>query len=173
MDRLRQAEPLQAVAVERLTEVQVAVARRDSWLAEHPSEVAWEADLAERVADRRRDLAVAAERDQPDHVVRLLGPPPEDLDARELWLTGAGAIEGYRENGESTLKWSDESTTCGACKPLPGRTSNRISCPRSSSWTGGAQPMRPTPMGSISGCREGGVLRSGGGDLGCVPWRGE
>ncbi|HSH61873.1 MAG TPA: hypothetical protein VK988_19940, partial [Acidimicrobiales bacterium] len=97
MGGLRSAEVRQALVIEHLVEVQVAVARRDLWVAHHPTEVKWEAHLRKRVAARRRDLALAAERDQPAHVVRLVGPPPREAEAREDWLTSAGAVEAYRE----------------------------------------------------------------------------
>ena len=54
-------------------------------------------DLAERVAERRRELALAAEEHAPAHVLSLIGPPPIEHDARERWLGHAGAVESYRE----------------------------------------------------------------------------
>jgi hypothetical protein len=104
---LRSAEALEADVAGRFREVHEATTIRETWLAEHPAEVAWEADLAERVADRRRELALAAERKLPDHVVRLIGPPPEQPHARDDWLADAGAVEAYRE------KWRVEPDRLG------------------------------------------------------------
>ncbi|MGI8685366.1 MAG: AAA family ATPase [Acidimicrobiales bacterium] len=81
----------------RYRELVAAQAARDAWLAEHPVEVAWMEDLAERVAERRSELALAAEEHPPAHVLRLLGPPPVERNARERWLGNAGAVESYRE----------------------------------------------------------------------------
>jgi hypothetical protein len=112
---LRSAEALEADVAGRFREVHEATTIRETWLAEHPAEVAWEADLAERVADRRRELALAAERKLPDHVVRLIGPPPEQPHARDDWLADAGAVEAYRE------KWRVEPDRLGRARPAwPG-----------------------------------------------------
>ncbi len=104
---LRSAEALEADVTGRFREAREATTRREAWLDEHPAEVAWEADLSERVADRRAELALAAERDLPAHVVRLVGPPPEEPHARDDWLADAGAVEAYRE------KWRVEPDRLG------------------------------------------------------------
>ncbi len=56
--------------------VEAALARREAWMAAHPTEVAWMTDLSERVASRRRELASTAEQHPSDHILRLVGPPP-------------------------------------------------------------------------------------------------
>ncbi len=81
----------------RYREVVAAVTARERWMAEHPVEVAWMEDLADRVSARRSELALAAEERPPDHMLRLVGPPPVEHNARERWLGEAGALESYRE----------------------------------------------------------------------------
>lgn len=94
---LQEVEPVAAEAQGRFREVVAAGEARDAWMAEHPVEVAWMEDLAERVAERQSELALAAEDHRPAHVLRLLGPPPVERNARERWLDKAGAVESYRE----------------------------------------------------------------------------
>jgi hypothetical protein len=45
------------------------------------------------VADRRAALAAAAVATQPDHLVQLIGPVPEDGAGRERWSRLAGRLE--------------------------------------------------------------------------------
>lgn len=111
---LRGAEERQAEVAGRFGEVEAAVTRRETWMAEHPTEVNWQADLSEQVAARRRDLALSAERHPSPHVLRLVGPPPLDDDARERWLTSAGAVEAYRE------QWRVEPDRIGREESLRG-----------------------------------------------------
>lgn len=111
---LRSAEALEADVAGRFREVHEATTRREEWLAEHPAEVAWEADLSERAADRRAQLALAAERDRPAHIVRLVGQPPEEPHARHEWLADAGAVEAYRE------KWRVDPDRLGQEENLRG-----------------------------------------------------
>ena len=94
---LREVEPVAAEAQGRFRELVAAGEVRDAWMAEHPVEVAWMEDLAERVAERRSELALAAEEHRPAHVLRLLGAPPVERNARERWLDKAAAVESYRE----------------------------------------------------------------------------
>ncbi len=111
---LRSAEAVEADVAGRFREVHKATTMREAWLVEHPAEVAWEADLTERVADRRRELALAAERDRPAHIVRLVGPPPDEPHARDDWLADAGVVEAYRE------KWRVEPDRLGQEDNLRG-----------------------------------------------------
>jgi hypothetical protein len=48
------------------------------------------------VADRRAALAAAAVATQPDHLVQLIGPVPEDGAGRERWSRLAGRLEAAR-----------------------------------------------------------------------------
>jgi hypothetical protein len=66
--RLRDVER----AVARIPEVEAAIARRGDWLLSHPAELAWEADLAARLAGGTNE----PERPVPDHA-----EPDHDLEA--------------------------------------------------------------------------------------------
>ena len=57
---------------------------------------------------------MAAERDRPDHVLRLIGPPPDEPHARDDWLADTGAMEAYRE------KWRVEPNQLGQEENLRG-----------------------------------------------------
>ena len=96
-DGFARAQERRAVAIERLQELRAGQKEREAWIAEHPVEVDWMEHLAERVATRRYELALAAEDQRPAHVIRMLGPPPVEEHARETWLVDAGLLEGYRE----------------------------------------------------------------------------
>ena len=80
---LQDVEPVAVQAQGRFRELVAAGEARDAWIAEHPVEVAWMEDLAERVAERRSELALAAEEHRPAHILRLLGPAPVAGAARE------------------------------------------------------------------------------------------
>ena len=58
---------------------------------------AYRDQLAAAIADRRHDLGNAAVETQPDHLVRLLGPVPDDPEDRSRWATHAARVEAYRE----------------------------------------------------------------------------
>jgi hypothetical protein len=60
--------------------------------------LAYRDQLAAQVADRRAALAAVAVSTQPDHLVQLIGPVPEDGAGRERWSQLAGRIEAYREH---------------------------------------------------------------------------
>jgi hypothetical protein len=72
--RLRDAQGV----VERIPEVEAAIARRSRWLLDHPAELEWEADLAARLrqADRSPERSTA----QSDSI------PPEDELATALGI---------------------------------------------------------------------------------------
>jgi conjugative relaxase-like TrwC/TraI family protein len=80
-----------------VAEAEAAVGRRGAWLAKHPAERDWEADLRQRIIDRTGQLANEAARTQPRHIVGLLGPLPPAGAASDTWIRLAGAIEAHRE----------------------------------------------------------------------------
>ncbi len=93
----RVGPPTEGAAAARLREAERAQAGREEWLAEHPTEAAWQRDLVNRVSKRRDELGRRAEERLPEHVVRLLGRPPAGTDDRQEWRARAAAIEAYRE----------------------------------------------------------------------------
>jgi hypothetical protein len=71
--------------------------RRLAWLDEHTDVLTYREQLASAVDDRRRELARHALEIEPDHLVQLLGPVPDDPSGRIQWEARAGRIEAYRE----------------------------------------------------------------------------
>jgi hypothetical protein len=72
--------------------------QRHAWLEAHADTLAYREGLAASVAERRRELGVAAAITQPDHVVDLIGAVPSDNPASlQRWTNMAGHIEAYRE----------------------------------------------------------------------------
>ncbi|HEV2069508.1 MAG TPA: AAA family ATPase, partial [Acidimicrobiales bacterium] len=72
--------------------------QRQAWLEAHADTLAYREGLAASVAERRRELGVAAAITQPDHVVDLIGAVPSDNPASlQRWTNMAGHIEAYRE----------------------------------------------------------------------------
>ena len=71
-------------AVDRIPEVEAAIARRSQWLLDHPAELEWEADLAARMPERTR----SAER-SPTSTPELEhnDPPQIDIDLRTVDLS--------------------------------------------------------------------------------------
>jgi hypothetical protein len=68
-ERLRDARR----GVDRIPEIEAAIARRSQWLLDHPAELEWEAELAARLRDPDRGLDQSA--------APMEGPEPEDLVA--------------------------------------------------------------------------------------------
>ena len=97
----RVGPPTAGAAAARLVEAEQGQARREAWLAEHPTEAAWLSDLGNRVTKRRDELGRNAEESLPQHVVRLIGRPRAGTDDREDWRATSscdrgipGAMEG-------------------------------------------------------------------------------
>jgi hypothetical protein len=88
--RLRQLD-------ERQRRLEQAANQRDVWLEEHADAFAYRDELARRVAARRHALGLHAIVDQPNHLVDLLGPLPDDDTGRARWARAASGIEVYRE----------------------------------------------------------------------------
>lgn len=77
--------------------LEAAAAVRQRWLADHAGLLAARDDLAARVAERRVTLGAQALLDRPAHLVRLLGPVPDDAVGQSTWARMAEAVEVYRE----------------------------------------------------------------------------
>jgi hypothetical protein len=82
---------------EQRHQLEAAQARRQAWLETHADTLAYSDHLAGQAVIRRTALAAAAVTDQPEHLVGLLGPVPDDQPGRQRWATLAGRIEAYRE----------------------------------------------------------------------------
>ncbi|MGQ0616143.1 MAG: MobF family relaxase [Acidimicrobiia bacterium] len=78
-------------------ELEVAQQQRQEWIDAHADTFAYRTHLAEQVADRTTALGAAAIAEQPDHLLHLLGPAPDDPPERARWAQSAGRIEAYRE----------------------------------------------------------------------------
>ena len=94
---LRLVERQNDADAELLAELESAAEHRTVWLAEHPTEVVWRSDLVRRIRDRVAALAEKAVADPPDHVLRIVGAPPDHPVDRVAWSRVAGAIEAHRE----------------------------------------------------------------------------
>jgi hypothetical protein len=72
--------------------------RHQAWLEAHADTLVYREQLAASVAERRRDLGIAAAITQPGHVLDLIGAVPTDDPASlQRWADTAGRIEAYRE----------------------------------------------------------------------------
>nr|MDQ2729829.1 AAA family ATPase [Actinomycetota bacterium] len=77
--------------------------RRDAWTVEHRRDGERLARLTAAVDRRTERLGLAALIDPPDHLIRLLGPPPDTPHGRQAWTETAAALEAWREvSGRST-----------------------------------------------------------------------
>jgi hypothetical protein len=83
---------------ERQRDLEAMADRRAAWLEQHADTIVYRDQLAAQVADRRAALAADAVSTQPDHLVQLIGPVPEDGAGRERWSRLAGRVEAYREH---------------------------------------------------------------------------
>jgi hypothetical protein len=83
---------------EHQRELEAMADRHAAWLDQHDDTFAYRDQLAVQVADRRAALAAAAVATQPDHLVQLIGPVPDDGAGRERWSRLAGRLEAYREH---------------------------------------------------------------------------
>jgi len=83
---------------ERQGELEALADRRVAWLEQHAEALGYRDQLAAQVADRRAALATDAVATQPDHLVQLIGPVPDDGAGRERWSQLAGRVEAYREH---------------------------------------------------------------------------
>ena len=126
----RVGPPTDGAAAARLGTAERSQAARNEWLAEHPTEAAWQKDLVNRVSRRRGELGRSAEERHPEHVVRLIGCPQAGTDDRQEWRARAAAIEAYRERwrvepdrlgreddlrGEQAREWNRVEVRCVAC----------------------------------------------------------
>ena len=84
---------------EQRAELEAAQQHRQEWLDAHAhaDAFAYRHVLAEQVATRRAALGIAAAAEQPDHLIELLGPVPEDDRAGAGWTQFASRVEAYRE----------------------------------------------------------------------------
>ena len=99
--RLEHDRDVAAQARERLAEAKAAQAVREAWIAEHPAEIAWPDELQDRIRARTWELGRQALRDEPDHLVNILGHPGHGLPD-DRWASIAGRIEAYRERWRLT-----------------------------------------------------------------------
>jgi conjugative relaxase-like TrwC/TraI family protein len=83
---------------ERHRELEAMADRRVAWLEQHADTLGYRDQLAAQVADRRAALAADAVSTQPDHLVQLIGPVPDDGAGRERWSQLAGRVEAYSEH---------------------------------------------------------------------------
>ncbi len=82
---------------EQRVELEAAQQHRQDWLDAHADTFAYRHELADQVTTRRATLGAAAAAEQPDHLIDLLGPVPQDASARAGWTQYASRVEAYRE----------------------------------------------------------------------------
>jgi hypothetical protein len=115
--RLRDVER----AVDRIPEVEAAIARRSDWLMGHPAELAWETDLATRLAGHTNDLeSPVAGHDQvdPDHDLEVL---LRSIDLRTIDLSAHLPGTGIERTTSKALGLSQHRDGANiALPPLPG-----------------------------------------------------
>jgi hypothetical protein len=107
-------------AVARIPEVEDAITRRSDWLLKHPAEVAWEADLATRLADTGRD----ADPSTPgrEHSTSDLDAALESIDLRTIDLSPARPRNGLeRRLGDALGITRLDDPIERLLRPPPGR----------------------------------------------------
>jgi conjugative relaxase-like TrwC/TraI family protein len=82
---------------ERQQQLEQAAGQRDAWLEQNCDTLTYRDEVARQVASRRQALGVKAAATQPQHLVDLLGPVPDDDTGRTRWTRATSRIEAYRE----------------------------------------------------------------------------
>lgn len=83
---------------EKIAAIEERAEHRIQWLEDHRDLFDYRNHLAERIDERRQEIAELAVDTQPDHLVDLLGPAPDiDGPERDTWTDRAELIESYRE----------------------------------------------------------------------------
>jgi len=123
----------------RCDQLEAAQRTRDTWLAEHAELFSYRNQLTDAVADRRHQLGAHALATQPEHLVELLGPVPDQPAGAEDWASRAARIEAYREqwsvpadrlheipvDGVQHTEWSNTVRLEGDCQRLATRSAAR------------------------------------------------
>jgi hypothetical protein len=108
-------------AVARIPQVEAAIARRSDWLLSHPAELAWEADLATRLAGpTNKPEATVPGHDQaePDHDLEAL---LRSIDLRTIDLSAHRPRTGIERTTREALGLSQRRDGADiALPPLPG-----------------------------------------------------
>jgi conjugative relaxase-like TrwC/TraI family protein len=89
-------------AVDRIPEVEAAIARRSDWLLSHPAELAWEADLTIRIGGRTTELdspLAGDEQPEPGHLEAILG----SIDLRTIDLSAHPPRTGFERATSKAL----------------------------------------------------------------------
>jgi conjugative relaxase-like TrwC/TraI family protein len=71
--------------------------QRDAWIESNPDLGLAYHDVGRELAWRGRVRAVAAEVDQPSHLLQALGPVPDSVRGRRAWRHAARLVEDYRD----------------------------------------------------------------------------
>jgi hypothetical protein len=107
-------------AVARIPEVEAAITRRSDWLLNHPAEVAWEADLATRLAGTGRDANQSTP--GPEHSTSDLDAALESIDLRTIDLSPARPRAGIeRRLGDALGITRPDDPIEKLLRPPPGR----------------------------------------------------
>jgi conjugative relaxase-like TrwC/TraI family protein len=85
LQRARRRRDEAEQAVDRIPDVEAAIARRREWFLTHPAELAWEADLAVRLGGHIEEPVPSAQHGQ-DHAQPELEPSLRSIDLRTINL---------------------------------------------------------------------------------------
>ena len=107
-------------AVARIPEVEAAITRRSEWLLSHPAELAWEADLATRLAgptNQPEATVLGPDHAEPDHDLEAL---LRSIDLRTIDLSAHLPRTGIERTTGDALGLSQRTDgTDIALPPLP------------------------------------------------------
>jgi hypothetical protein len=110
-------------AVARIPELEAAITRRGNWLRNHPAEVAWEADLATRLADT--GMGANASIPDPEPSASGLDSALEQIDLRTIDLSPARPRAGIeRRLGDALGITRPDDPIERLLRPPPGRDSD-------------------------------------------------
>jgi hypothetical protein len=114
--RLRDTER----AVERIPEVETAISRRRAWFRSHPEELAWEADLATRLAETETAKPPTPGRDDPV-IDEVLEDTLKSIDLRTIDLSPTRPRTGIERQLREALGIGPDDPVNLPLPPLPGR----------------------------------------------------
>jgi hypothetical protein len=120
LDRSRRRLADAERAVARIPEVEADITRRDDWLISHPAELAWESDLASRLAGPTNEPEATLPGQDPAEPDHDLEAVLRSIDLRTIDLSAHRPRTGFERDTSKALGLSRRDGANIAYPPLPG-----------------------------------------------------